>query len=266
MAEQKLEEVLEELRLAEQEKTRLERKRAQLEQESKRLAARLIEQDSFLQPTKFLEHLKDCHDIFSDRLNVECDPTLATGGFTSDITNHTRPVQLKYWTGYPDLRAVAFEEIKKQFQTRTDADQRTFASKAEVRGQARYSRDHVSGGIDIPLYHYNAVKPFAKEILQRLIDVTHQDEMPGKPSTTRARLGLGTGISFGNHANTVTKSKDADAKSASRTYADQLCVKHEDSTGLAAAVIGPRPPHKATKQLITAGLHAMNVEECVLDE
>ncbi|KAI4127954.1 MAG: hypothetical protein LQ341_006738 [Variospora aurantia] len=244
MADQSMEEMLARIQ-------RLELENAQLESETRR--------------TTFVELLEQCHIQFSDRLNVESNPALATGVQTSKVTHKLRPERMERWTGFPNDRKAAFSEAQDLFQTHSEADQRRFSSTNAIDDRARLARHKVSCEIDTRLYHYSAVEPFVQEVLNHLISVTSLGEEPGETSTIRANLGLGNAVSFENHANSLTKSQESDAKLARPMYADQVCVRHRaggDTT--AVAVVELKPPHKATRELITAGLRPMNLEESVI--
>ncbi|KAI4284178.1 MAG: hypothetical protein L6R35_004969 [Caloplaca aegaea] len=230
-----------------------------------RLELKNAENTRQLRKTTFLELLEYCHIYFSERLNVESKPALATGGSTSDVTEKLRPVRMERWTGFTSDRHAAFLEARNLFQTQSEAGQRRFSSINAIEDRARLARHNVSCEIDTRLYHYSAVEPFVQEVLNHLISVASQGEEPGEPSTARVELGLGNAVSFENHANSLTKSQEPDARQAKPTYADQICVIHGDRDDrTAVAVVEIKPPHKATKDLITAGLRPMNLDVDVI--
>ncbi|KAL9593855.1 MAG: hypothetical protein Q9219_007351 [cf. Caloplaca sp. 3 TL-2023] len=233
-------------------------KLARMEIEIKERDSVIHDQNLLLRATTFVELLEHCYFNFSDKLHVERDPSAATGGTTSSVDKKIRPKRLERWHEFLDLRDTTFSFAKEVFQTENGEDQRRFTSQQGIREHAHLARDRVSSEIDIRLYHHDAVEPFVKEVLRQLIIVTSKGEEPGKPSTARVKLGLGKGMAFENHANTLTKVTGMDRKNASPTYADQLCVKHDDAGNeIAVAVIELKPPHKATKDLIAVGLHPM---------
>ncbi|KAL8941718.1 MAG: hypothetical protein Q9211_001709 [Gyalolechia sp. 1 TL-2023] len=236
----------------------LELKNAQLESDN-------AEKDIQLRKTTFLELLEQCHIHFSDRLNVESNPALATGGATSNVDNKLRPERMERWTGFINDWHTAFAEVRDLFQTQSEADQRRFSSIHAIDDRARLARHKVSCEIDTRLYHYAAVEPFVHEALNELISVASQGEEPGEPSTARVNLRLGNAVRFENHANTLTKLPDPDALQARPTYANQICVRVGDGGNTTSvAVVEIKPPHKATNHLVTAGLRPMNLEESVL--
>ena len=251
MADPSYEEVLAKLR-------RLELKNAELESDKAYLEIQM-------RRTTFLELLERCHIQFSDKLNVETNPALATGGQTTNVTDKIRPEKMERWTGFTDDRHQAFLTAQTLFQRQNEADQRRFSSIHAIDDRARLARDKVSSEIDTRLYHHSAVEPYVQEVLNHLISVASQGEEPGKPSKVRIELGLGNAVRFENHAKTLTKSQESDAKSARPTYADQICVRQGDGDDrTAVAVVEIKPPHKATRDLITAGLRPMNLDENVI--
>ncbi|KAI4172146.1 MAG: hypothetical protein LQ348_006816 [Seirophora lacunosa] len=258
MADRALEEALAKIR-------RLELSTARLESEKAELQADKAKTDIQMRRTTFLELLEQCHIHYSDRLNVESNPALATGGATTKVAEKLRPERMERWTGFTNDRHAAFLEARNLFQTQSEADQRRFSTIHGVTEMANLARRNVSCEIDTRLYHYSAVEPFVQQVLERLISVASQGEEPGEPSAARAKLGLGKAVRFENHANTLTKSEESDAKQAKPTYADQICVRHGDGgETTAVAVVELKPPHKATRDLVTAGLRPMNLAESVI--
>ncbi|KAL8938559.1 MAG: hypothetical protein Q9216_003827 [Gyalolechia sp. 2 TL-2023] len=247
------------------EKAELQSSESELRSSEAKLQSEITENKRQTQNTTFLELLENCHTHFSRRLNVESNPALATGGSTSNVTDKLRPEKMARWTGFTDDRHAIFLEAQKIFQSQSEPDQRLFSSIHAIGDRAHTARDNVSSEIDTRLYHYAAVEPFVYAVLNQLISVASQDEESGEPSRARVNLCLGDKVKFENHANTLTKSQDPDAKLAKPTYADQLCIKvrdgHEET---AVAVVEIKPPHKATRDLITAGLRPMNLEEDVI--
>ncbi|KAI4118321.1 MAG: hypothetical protein LQ345_001605 [Seirophora villosa] len=258
MTDRALEEALAKIR-------RLELSTARLESEKAELQSDKAESDRQLRLTTFLELLEQCHIQFSDRLRVESNRALATGGRTTKVDEKLHPERMERWTGFTNDRYAAFLEARNLFETQNEEDQRRFSNINGIGVVANLARRNVSCEIDTRLYHYSAVEPFVQEVLDHLILVASQGEEPGEPSATRTNLALGKAVRFENHANTLTKSEDSDAKQAKPTYADQICVRHGDGgETTAVAVVELKPPHKATRDLVTAGLRPMNLEESVI--
>ncbi|KAL9013709.1 MAG: hypothetical protein Q9173_001610 [Seirophora scorigena] len=244
---------------------RLELDNARLGSENAELQSEKAKNEIQMRSTTFLELLEQCHIQFSDKLNVESNPALATGGTTTKVAEKLRPERMERWTGFTNDRYAAFSAARDLFQTQSVADQRRFSSIHGVGEVARLARHKVSCEIDTRLYHYSAVEPFVQQVLEHLISVVSLGEKSGEPSAARVNLGLGKSVRFENHANSLTKSQEPDAKQAKPTYADQICVRHGDGgETTAVAVVELKPSHKATRDLVTAGLRPMNIEESVI--
>ncbi|KAI4176838.1 MAG: hypothetical protein LQ346_007765 [Caloplaca aetnensis] len=218
------------------------------------LAATNAQSDALARPTTMLELLEHCHRAFVHTLKVERDPTLTTGGSTTAVTNKLRPARLKPWLDFTDYRKKTFTKAKHFLQALPEDQQRCYDNPYEIRGVARNARANVSSEMDLRQYHQNCVEPYVVKVVQQLISLPK----------AREKLCLGEKMTFENHANTLTNvpSQDPDHEKLYRPKdADQLCVRQDGGDNAAAVIIEFKAPHKATTELLTAGLHAMDVGE-----
>ncbi|KAL9595274.1 MAG: hypothetical protein Q9219_006550 [cf. Caloplaca sp. 3 TL-2023] len=228
---------------------------AQLELENKQIIQENEQISMQTRPTTLLELLEKCHNAFAQQMHVESNPKKATTGKTTSVTRKIHPTTLKPWIGFPELRSDIFNRMKAFFEQQSPEDQRCFRSPHQIEGNAANIRGNISFEQDIRNYHSHFPEPFVLDIIKRLI------EIPG----ARSKLHLGTGISFENHTSfnfdsgeftnppekavleaTVYKVKDT----------DQLCVKHLNEGSQSVVVVFElKAPHKATRELLTVGLH-----------
>ncbi|KAI4118400.1 MAG: hypothetical protein LQ345_001544 [Seirophora villosa] len=218
-----------------------------------------------LRRTTFLELVEQYHIQFSDRLNIESNPARAAGGTTPKVAENLRPERMKRWTGFTNDRHAAFLETRNLLQTQNIADQRHFTSINGLDPVVSWVRAVVFREFDTCLYRYSAVELFVQQVLERLISVASQGEEPGEPSAARVNLCLGNVFRFEDPAEILTKYQDSVPIQTRATYTDRLCVRHRDGgETTAVAVVQLRPLHKATRDLVTAGLRPMNLEESVI--
>ena len=206
-------------------------------------------------PTTLLELLEKCHHAFAAKMHVESDPKKAITGQTSSVTKKIHPTTLKPWVGFPELRTEIFNRMKTIFEAQSDDDQRHFLSPHQIDGNAANVPQNISCEQDLRNYHSHCAEPFVLSIINRLIQF----------SGARNELHLGNKMSFENHTNsdfdsreltdlpqeissgdTVQKVKDT----------DKLCVKHSNQGRQSVvAIFEMKAPHKATRELLTVGLH-----------
>ncbi|KAI4194728.1 MAG: hypothetical protein LQ346_003619 [Caloplaca aetnensis] len=200
--------------------------------------------------TTLLELLKKYHDMFGDGPNIPMDKGKCTTGTTSNVTDKVRPRSIQPWEDFLDLRQAKFGEVKAFL-----GSQRLFKTPNQIDGVAKdLKQTVVSSEIDLRLYHNSAVESPVKDIIRELIS---------NPAA-RTQLCLGDSMTLNNHAN-VLNNPGAKAVDIPKD-ADQICVKHVGDKTTTAVIIEFKAPHKATIELLTAGLRPMDLKHDVIDK
>ncbi|KAL8937100.1 MAG: hypothetical protein Q9216_004596 [Gyalolechia sp. 2 TL-2023] len=209
--------------------------------------------------TALLPLLKKCHETFVDNLDIEFDPEKSTTGKTTDVTKKLHPRSLKPWIGFPELRQDTFDHVDALLRTLNEEEQQCFDTPLEIETVAKVTKRKISCEMDLRIYHQPCVEYFVSAVVKRLIQI----------SEGRAKFHLGDEMTFENHTHCLTINLQEDVKAEkdytgsadhhSKDYrpkdTDQLCVKHSDGGRTAVAIFEMKAPHKATTQLLTAGLH-----------
>ncbi|KAI4156942.1 MAG: hypothetical protein L6R39_000894 [Caloplaca ligustica] len=229
---------------------------ARLRLENAQLTSANTQLQAYTRPTTMPELLEHCHRAFVHKLNVERDPSLRTGGSTTAVTNKLRPARLEPWGAFMDLRRSIFSRAEHFLQQLPEDEQRCYDNPNQIQGAANNARADVSSEIDLRHYHQNSVEPFVQKVLKQLITL-HE---------ARKELRLGEDMFFENHANSLAifPSQDEHGEKLYRPKdADQICVRRDNGNNSAAVIVEFKAPHKATPELLTAGLHSMDVGEVV---
>ncbi|KAI4168060.1 MAG: hypothetical protein LQ343_006693 [Gyalolechia ehrenbergii] len=228
--------------------SRLRLETAQLQSNNSRLQSDSDQQAIQTSPTTLLQLLEKCHESFVDNLHVELDPRKTTTGTTTSVTKKLRPKTLKPWIGFPELRKDIFDRIEVFLQLQNEEDQRCFLSPHKIEGIAEAARRRVSCEQDLRNYHQPCVEFFVSSTIDRLIGIPE----------ARSKLHLGEAMTLENHTHCITANageNGAESTDYRPKDTDQLCVKHHHGERLPVAIFEMKPPHKATAELLTAGLH-----------
>lgn len=100
------------------------------------------------------------------------------------------------------------------------------------------------------------MEPFVEKVVKQLIALPE----------ARQELRLGEDMFFENHTNSLAifPSQDENGEKLYRPKdADQICLRRHHGNNSAAIIAEFKAPHKATPELLTAGLHSMDVDEVV---
>ncbi|KAL8827980.1 MAG: hypothetical protein Q9170_006793 [Blastenia crenularia] len=220
----------------------------QLNSQLESVNTQLESANSRLDRTSLLQLLEVCHEAFVDNLHVELDPKKAATGTTTSVTNKIHPKKLKPWVGFPERRKEMFDRVSGFLQTQSEQEQRYFQSREEIKGVAGAAGEHrVSCEQDLRNYHQPCVESFVTAIIKRLIRVPE----------ACSELRLGQEMTFENHTHCVTDNDDdgEEIKNYRPKDTDQLCIKHYGHRRVPVAINEMKPPHKATAELLNAGLH-----------
>lgn len=253
-----IKELQEKIAQLELEKKKVRQQLAEKDDQLAEQAAQLADKDARLAKTTFLELIQKSHEAFVDTLHVESDPTKATTGKTSKVTDKFHPVKLKRWLEFLELRTKTFDRMRSFFESEKEERQRFGFSPDQLEGNAAAAPSNISCEQDLRNYLSHYPEPSIKRIFARLI------EIPG----ARQEFGLGDKMTFENHthfdfgSNTLDiLPEDVHLEAAEHQVkdTDQLCVKHLNSgKPSAVAIFEMKAPHKVTPELLTAGLYPVD--------
>ncbi|KAI4122906.1 MAG: hypothetical protein LQ338_005558 [Usnochroma carphineum] len=197
--------------------------------------------------TTLLAYVEKYHERFGDGPDIPKDKSKCTTGRTSTVTRKIRPAHIKRWEGFLDLRREKFLRIQDFLN-----DQPLFPSLHGIDQIANQPRNVVSSEVDLRVWHSNPLETPVKLIAAQLIALPN----------SRTEFSLGKRMNFENHVNTLSEAQsDRRPKDA-----DQICVKVlDDDNESTVAVVEFKAPHKATKELLTAGLQPLDIKRDVLD-
>lgn len=220
-------------------------------------------------PTTFEEMLQACHEL-ACLMTVETNKKKTTQGSTTKPDDKLCPTELKQWTDFPSIRQDKFNEFLHLLRPGVGSRPKLFNSRIFIRelGQTMVKRQRIGSEIGLRLYHSIAVEAFVTEITSKLIEHPEYGQ----------RLGLGQGMSFESHTNTLSvldgevqahlppsMKSSKPYRPQNPTYADQICVSHTtaDKNEL-SYVIEYKAPHKFTPPILRTGLRDMNLKQDVI--
>lgn len=252
--ERRLQEALEEAKQAKERTTQAEERATQAEEK--------------IRSTTFEEVLKACHEL-ACLMTVETNKAKSTQGSTTSPKDKCCPTELKSWKEFPEIQQNLFAEFSDALHPVGGTSPELFNSRSfiEELGRTIVKRQRIGSEATLRVYHSVAVEVFVAEIVSKLVDY---------PRYGRG-LGLGKGVSFENHTNTLsdlgeevlarlpslTSSKKYHPQNP--TYADQICVSHDKADHEELLyIIEYKAPHKLTKETLRVGLRDMQLSAEVI--
>ena len=241
----------------------LQEKLRQVEQRAEQERQRAEQAEERTRQTTLEELLASCHDLFQS-MSVQTDKSLSTQGSITSPKGKRCPTMLKPWNEFPDIQQRAFDEVYNALYLANATNPRLFSPQLYIQELKRTMQGRkIASEEDLKMFQHSAVENFVADIFSILAS---NDQY-------RESLVLGHGVIFENHSNTLSDlDKDVQAllqpatsSSSSRRaptpiHADQLCVyKNEDGQKELLFVIEYKAPHKLTKEVLRAGLRAMDL-------
>ena len=210
--------------------------------------------------TTFEELLESCHDL-SKRMTVQPNKNLRTKGSTSSPKGKRCPQILRPWLEFPSIQQEMFDSVYSALHPPDQLSRRLFSPRLHIQELGRTAmRTSIGSEADLRLYHNTIVENFVTDIISTLANT---------PQTSH-RLHLGEGVSFENHANTLSdfaeevqfhaQSSNPLTHFPKPTHADQICTyKRVDGQMELLFVIEYKAPHKLTKEMLRVGLRVMDL-------
>lgn len=227
------------------------------------------------QRTTLEEYLQACHNYLHTSLSVELDARLTTKGFTS-AKNKYYPKTLSPWENFPKTNQRLFDEVCGFIPSAGESCPRPFSPILHLEElKEKICRRKLASETDLLSYERIAVEDMVTDVIDRLC----------KLDLARERFGLGQGVTFENHMNSLndaaeevqerlhirtppmrlSSNSDSNSDSGSnptRTRADQFCVySNLDGNKNLLFVVEYKPPHKLTTGNLKAGFREMKIED-----
>ncbi|CAG8894365.1 unnamed protein product [Penicillium egyptiacum] len=208
-------------------------------------------------PTTFVEFLRHSHNLLSRPLRVET-PSRSTTGKIPLPTGKYCPTRLEHWTDCSAQQLELYKSVYSYIQLIPGGGgaPHLFSSLHEVEGLGRrLCRKPISSEQDLEAYERFAVEENVHDIITELC----------KLPAARDEFGLGDGIQFSNHANSLNENEDieADASQPSSVHhprPDQFCIHRvDDNTTTLLTSVEYKPPHKLPVATLRMGLRPMDL-------
>ncbi|CAG8325322.1 unnamed protein product [Penicillium salamii] len=240
---------------AEKRRKEAEERQKQAEDEGRREKRRREQAEERTRPTTFVEFLRHSHNLLSRPLRVET-PSRSTTGKIPLPTGKYCPTRLEHWTDCSAQQLELYKSVYSYIQLTPGGAPHLFSSLHEVEGLGRrLCRKPISSEQELEAYERFAVEEHVHDIITELC----------KLPAARDEFGLGDGIQFSNHMNSLNENEaiEADVSQPSNVHhprPDQFCIHRVDdnSTTLLTSV-EYKPPHKLSVTTLRMGLRPMDL-------
>ncbi|KAJ5993340.1 hypothetical protein N7451_009064 [Penicillium sp. IBT 35674x] len=239
---------------AERQQRQAEEQQRQAEEQQRQAEARQQYAEQQTQLTTFTEYIQRCHDL-SRSLRVET-PSRSTTGQIPSPTGKYCPTRLEYWTDCPKQLSEMYRSVYSYFQPERRQAPRLFSSLLALDGLVRrLVRKPLSSEQELEAYERFAVEEHVHDIITELCKIP----------AARNEFGLGDGIQFSNHTNTLnenqaTEASESQISSIHHPRPDQFCIHRVDgNTNTLLTSVEYKPPHKLSVAALRLGLRPMDL-------
>ncbi|EFR02732.1 hypothetical protein MGYG_05731 [Nannizzia gypsea CBS 118893] len=147
-----------------------------------------------INPATFESFIQSCHELFAVPLSIQPKHKSTKGSITSPA-GRCCPTTLRKWADFPRLRDELFEKVLSLFHPSDSPPAGAFLSSEGVKAVGNLvSRRSLGSELDFMSYERFAVEEHISSILQELLKLDTKTKLPF----------LGSGVSFENHANTLS--------------------------------------------------------------
>ncbi|KAJ5419458.1 uncharacterized protein N7487_003008 [Penicillium crustosum] len=206
-------------------------------------------------PTTFMELMRLSHTSLSRPLRVET-PSRSTSGKIPLPTKKYCPIRLERWAECPVQLSDLYRSVQRYLQPTPGEVPRLFTSLHELEGLGRrLNRNPISSEQELEAYERFAVEEHINDIITELCKIP----------AAREEFGLGDGIQFSNHTNSLNNygAIEADASQPSSVHhprPDQFCIHRVDGrTTTLLTTVEYKPPHKLPVATLRTGLRPMDL-------
>ncbi|KAJ5982300.1 hypothetical protein N7451_012400 [Penicillium sp. IBT 35674x] len=240
---------------AEERQKQEEERRKQAEEREKREAEGRRQAEERNQKTSLTELLQNCHDLLSRQLRVET-PSRSTTGRIPLPTGKYCPTRLEHWSDCPEQLLRVYRSVYQYLQSEPGRVPRLFSPLPELEGLGRrFARKPLSSEQDLEAYERFGVEEHVHDIISELC----------KLPAACDEFGLGDGIQFSNHTNSLSRNVtfEADTSQPSSTPSprpDQFCIHRVDgNTNTLLTTVEYKPHHKLPDAAFRMGLRPMDL-------
>ncbi|KAL7649127.1 hypothetical protein ACMYSQ_012472 [Aspergillus niger] len=240
---------------AEEREKQAEEREKQAEEREKQEAEGRRQAEERNQKTSFTELLQHCHDLLSRQLRVET-PSRSTTGRIPLPTGKDCPTRLEHWSDCPEQLLRVYRSVYQYLQSEPGRAPRLFSPLPELEGLGRrFARKPLSSEQDLEAYERFGVEEHVHDIISELC----------KLPAACDEFGLGDGIQFVNHTNSLSRNEtsQADTSQPSSTPSprpDQFCIRRVDgNTKTLLTTVEYKPPHKLPVATLRLGLRPMDL-------
>ncbi|KAJ5161021.1 hypothetical protein N7492_006413 [Penicillium capsulatum] len=240
---------------AEERLKQAEEREKQAEEREKREAEGRRRAEERNQQTSFTQLLQHCHGLLSRQLRVET-PSRSTTGKIPLPTGKFCPTRMEHWADCSEKLLRVYKSVCQYLQPEPGREKRLFSSLPELEGLGRrFARKPLSSEQDLEAYERFGVEEHVHDIIAELCKIPAACD----------EFGLGDGIQFSNHANSLARNEafEADANQLSSTphpRPDQFCIHRVDgNTNTLLTTVEYKPPHKLPVAALRMGLRPMDL-------
>jgi hypothetical protein len=240
---------------AEEREKQAEERKKQAEEREKLETERRRQVEERNQQTSFTELLQHCHNLISRQLRVET-PSRSTTGKIPLPTGKVCPTRLEHWADCPEQLLRVYRSVCQHLQSEPGRAPRLFSSLPELEGLGRrFARKPLSSEQDLEAYERFGVEEHVHDIIAELC----------KLPAACAEFGLGDGIQFSNHTNSLSRNEafevdTSQLSSIPNPRPDQFCIHRVDgNTSTLLTTVEYKPPHKLPVATLRMGLRPMDL-------
>ncbi|CAG8091249.1 unnamed protein product [Penicillium salamii] len=206
-------------------------------------------------PSTFTELIQHCHVLLSRSLRVD-SPSRSTTGKIPLPSGKYCPTRLEHWTDCPQQLSEVYQSVHQYFQPYQGQAPHLFSCLAELEGLGRrFARKPLSSEQELEAYERFGVEEHVYDIISELC----------KLPAAREEFGLGNGIQFSNHKNSLNENETVEDDPSQLPIAthprpDQFCINRVDGNLITVlTTVEYKPPHKLSVATFRMGLRPMNL-------
>ncbi|CAG7993032.1 unnamed protein product [Penicillium nalgiovense] len=229
--------------------------RRQAEEREKQEAEGRRQAEERTRQTTFTELIQHCHVRLSRSLRVD-SPSRSTTGKIPLPKGKYCPTRLEHWTDCPKQLSEVYKSVCQYLCPEGGPEPRLFSSVAELEGLGRrFSRNPLSSEQELEAYERFGVEEHVHDIITELC----------KLPAAREEFGLGDGIQFSNHKNSLNENEPMEVEenqlpSTSQPRPDQFCINRVDGNSTTIlTTVEYKPPHKLPSVTLRMGLRPMDL-------
>ncbi|KAI9793444.1 MAG: hypothetical protein M1816_000338 [Peltula sp. TS41687] len=228
---------------AEERRDQAEERRDQAEERRDQAEERREQLERRTRATTLAEYLVACHPL-SSSIQVQTDRTMTTKGKIPDPVEKVRPTWLRPWANFLDEQNRIWEMLRDNYPS-FDNGPRVFDSLQYLDEESRkQGARKLASEADLAIFLRATNETPVGSILSHLATIPQ----------VRTKFGLGNGLFFENHPNTLSDADQEVIQKTRRLPPDQIGVYTDEEQSSAAFVIEYKPPHKLTLQHLRMAL------------